>query len=150
MRDVILHLGGNSRRIERTATEAKWNPGALVLISSEGDKPQILDYLGTRGIHADRILIDDTAYDTVGNITDTFSIVKREGAKRVFIVTDDWHMRRAMAIAMVAYAFRGITPIACPYHSGVFAKDPGNVPWDVFRTLKWRIDGKPTERNYRH
>jgi uncharacterized SAM-binding protein YcdF (DUF218 family) len=149
MSDVILHLGGNWRRIERTALEAQKHPDALVLISTEGGKPQLLDYLSAKNISRERILIDDVAYDTVGNFTDTYQLVQKHKAKKVYVVTDDWHMNRAMSIASVAYAFTGITPIACPWYSGAYREDKGNTLWDVGRTLKWRIDGKPTSRNYK-
>jgi hypothetical protein len=147
--DVILHLGGNWHRVEQTAVEAKRRPMAHIVISSEGGKPQLMGYLKEQGIDAWRVTLDDKAYDTVGNFTDTFPLVRRLGGTRVFVVTSDWHMKRAMAIAAAAYAFSGIQAVACPWADNPKRVDKGNLCWDVSRTVKWRLDGRPTSRDYR-
>lgn len=148
MSNVILHLGGNWRRVERTAAEALRRPNATIVISSEGNKSLLTEYLNSRNIAPSRVVFDDKAYDTVGNFTDTYKLIRQIGAQIVYVVTNDWHMKRSMAIANTAYAFTGIVPVACPWvdKPGV---DRGNLCWDVSRTLKWRLDGRPTSRDYR-
>lgn len=141
MPDAILHLGGDPRRIERTIEEARRHPQAVVVISSEGP-------VNAADIAPERVIVDDIAYDTVGNFTDTWPIIRRLAARRVYVVTSNWHMPRAMAIATVAYFGRGVTPIACPWPNGDH-QDPGNVLWDVMRTVQWRVTGRPTSRGYR-
>lgn len=150
MRDLILHLGGDWRRVQRTAIEARRRLSAPVLIS--GALPEfdrVADFLMADGMPRERLIFDATAYDTVGNFTTTWPMVRRLGARRVYVVTSHWHMERAMAIAHAAYWGRGVTAVACPWHDGTARRDRGNTQWDVMRTVQWRITGRPTSRDYK-
>lgn len=165
MSEIILHLGGNWRRIERTIQEAQRRPSAMVIVSTEGNRPLMIQALERSGIDLNRVIFDDSAYDTVGNFTDTYAKVRRLGGRTVYVVTSDWHMPRAMAIAKAAYtpgwlysllhsltgiyAFATIRSVACPWVDDPDRKDPGNTIWDVSRTIQWRRTGRPTSRDYR-
>ena len=145
---IILHLGGNPNRIQKTIEVAKEHPTATIIISSEGNHPFIKDQLNKNNINLKRVIFDDSAYDTVGNFTDTYKLIKNLKANKVYIVTSNWHMERAVAIASIVYAFRGIEIIRCSWSDGD-RKDPGNTNWDVMRTIKWRFLGIQPERDYR-
>ena len=148
MPDVILHLGGNPNRVERTITTALEHPEAAVIISSESGAAWVGEQLVRAGVRLNRVIVDNAAYDTVGNLTTTWRMVRHLRARRVFVVTSDWHMPRAMAVARIAYWLRGVRPVACPWPDGN-RRDPGNLRWDRWRTWVWRLTGRATSRGYR-
>jgi uncharacterized SAM-binding protein YcdF (DUF218 family) len=146
--EIVLHLGGNWRRIQRTIQQAKWCPNSMVVISSEGNQGLIREALAQARIRPERVVFDAAAYDTVGNFTDTYPLIRRLNGRTVYVVTSDWHMRRAMAIARVCYFGRGIRAVACPWPDNPSKKDLGGACWDLWRTLQWRLTGKPPLRGY--
>jgi uncharacterized SAM-binding protein YcdF (DUF218 family) len=143
MSTVILHLGGNIARLEKTAELAWQHPTAQVVISSELPRSEIIRQLQLLGVNLERCHLDFKAWDTVTNFTKTLPLLRTLRARRVLVVTDQFHMRRSMAIARAAYFLRGITPIACPYKSGdlTLAEDDQLVQTDTFRAWFWRVTG---------
>ena len=148
MSKVILHLGGNPNRIYKTIEVDKDHPTAKIIISSEANHLFLKDQLSKNNIDLKRVIFDDAAYDTVGNFTDTWPTVKKLRATKVYIVTSNWHMERAIAIASIVYFLRGIEIIRCSW-SDNDRPDPGSIKWNVMRTLKWRFLGIQPERDYK-
>lgn len=143
MTTAILHLGGDIRRLERTADLAWRHPSAKVVISSELPRLEVIRQLQLLGVSLDRCCLDYQAWDTVTNFTKTFPILRTIGASRVLVVTDLFHMRRAMAIARAVYFLRGITPAACPYMGGNLSRTETTelVLVDALRAWCWRTTG---------
>jgi uncharacterized SAM-binding protein YcdF (DUF218 family) len=140
---VILHLGGNLQRLEKTADLAWRYPTAKVVISSELPRTEVIRQLQLLGVSLDRCCLDYQAWDTVTNFTKTLPILRTLKAQQVFIVTDLFHMRRALAIARAVYFLRGIKPVACPYMGGNLAQTETDelVTTDALRAWCWRLTG---------
>lgn len=95
--DAIVILGGGD--------EARWRHGAELALSMPsvpvivtGDRGIVVDYLRAHGVPWERILHEDAALSTVENAKFTESLLNRIGAKRVVLVTNWFHTRRALAI----------------------------------------------------
>ena len=140
MRKLILHLGGSMDRANKCIELANQYPDAPILVSSEGGNP--LEYYTERGISADRVFLDYTAWDTVTNFTHTLRRVKKEfRAQKVFVVTHDFHMKRSMRIANAVYWMRGIRPVASPSGPPSHAEKLNYVRDDTIRAWVWRLTG---------
>ncbi|MGN0778940.1 MAG: YdcF family protein [Aristaeellaceae bacterium] len=57
------------------------------------------DYLMTKGVPEDMILVDDTSFNTWQNINHAAELLSGYDVRTVLIVTSDYHLPRAMAIA---------------------------------------------------
>ena len=57
------------------------------------------DYLMENGVPQESILMDDTSVNTRQNIRNAAELLKEYDAQRVLIVTSDYHLPRAMALA---------------------------------------------------
>jgi uncharacterized SAM-binding protein YcdF (DUF218 family) len=141
--NLILHLGGNIDRLEKTAELAHRYPNAKVIVSSELPRNEVIQRLQLLGVELDRCCLDYKAWDTVTNFIKTLPIIRSVKAKKVFVVTDLFHMRRSMAIAKGVYFLRGIEPVACPYMGyGLSHKEPDKlVREDTLRAWLWRLTG---------
>ena len=140
MRKLILHLGGSTERANKCIELANLYPDTPILVSSEGG--DILKYYTDRGIDPERVFIDMLAWDTVTNFTATLKRVKREfRAQRVFVVTNDFHMKRSMRIAKAVYWLRGIEPVASPSGPPSHEEKEEYVRDDTIRSWVWRLTG---------
>jgi uncharacterized SAM-binding protein YcdF (DUF218 family) len=138
MKKLILHLGGDTRRADKCIELANLYPDTPILVSSEGG--DVLKYYTDRGIDPDRVFIDMLAWDTVTNFTATLKRVRREfKVRKVFVVTTDFHMERAMKIANAVYWMRGIRPVASP--SGPPSHKEKYVRQDQIRAWIYRLTG---------
>ena len=141
--NLILELGGNPARLYRVIELAHQYPDTKIIVSSEGDPIGVHDMLEAAGITPDRYIYDFHAWDTVTNFTETIELVKSFNPAVVFVVTDKFHMRRAMAVAHAVYFWTGITVIPEPY-LGSEPHDPeptSLVRQDRFRAWFWKLTG---------
>lgn len=138
MKRLILHLGGDIRRGNEALKLLDQHPGASVLVSSEGNDP-IKWYQD----HGATVKHDTEAWDTVTNFTYTFERIKRDySPDEIIVVTHDWHMPRAIAIANAVYLFRGIKITPGPYTDGSTRdSDRDHLAVDRLRALLWRFTG---------
>jgi uncharacterized SAM-binding protein YcdF (DUF218 family) len=96
-------------RLDAALPYIRANPGAIVIVSGamgEGEtytEAEVMkQYLVESGISAQRIVMEEQATDTIGNIAYSEEIVESYalGHKpKVMIVTSDYHMFRAMLLA---------------------------------------------------
>ena len=56
-------------------------------------------YLTGLGVPEDQVLVDDTSLNTRQNLENAAVLLQDSGAKTVLIVTSDYHLPRAMALA---------------------------------------------------
>lgn len=139
---VILHLGGNIKRLEETVRQAKLHPTAQVIISSEDCVQEVVNQLKAAGIQRERVTLNCLAYDTPGNLCTTQKEVLTVGAKRLYLVTDAFHMKRAMACARAAYCGTGIEVVPCPLPGSPMYEEPAGWIWaNVAAVVAWRITG---------
>lgn len=140
MKRLILHLGGNLERASKCVELAKQYPEAPILVSSE--LGEVLKYYTDRGIDSSRVFIDMMAWDTVTNFTATYNRVKEEfKADTVYVVTNDFHMRRSMIIAQAVYWRRGIAAIASHAGGENYEEEFNYVMGDLIRSWIWRFAG---------
>lgn len=141
--DIILELGGNAARLYKVLELASEYPEAKIIISSEGSPDHVVGLLRGAGINDERFLLDFKAWDTVTNFTETVKLIKSFHPKNLYVVTDQFHMKRSMAIATAVYFLSGMRIIPNPY-MGSEPHDPENPKYvrdDRFRAWLWRLTG---------
>ena len=140
MKKLILHRGGGIDRANKVIELANQYSDAEILVSSEGG--DVFGYYEERGILANRILHDTSAWDTVTNFTHTLHLVKNVyKADEVYVVTHDFHMKRSMRIANAVYWLRGIKPIPAPAGGPDITEPEKYVRQDTWRAWTWRMTG---------
>ncbi len=116
--DYIIVLGAQMRssgpsivykyRLDKAYEYLMENENTVCIISggkgtnelqSEGEGGR--DYLLSKGLSEDRIIVESKSVDTVGNIRNSFLLIDEEGSKklRIGIVTNNFHLYRGMGIA---------------------------------------------------
>lgn len=113
---AILVLGGSPIREEFAAEFAQAHPDLPIWVSS-GSNPEYSEAVfADAGIDPQRIHLDYEAIDTVTNFTTLVDQFKAQGIDSVYLVTSDFHMRRAKVIGTIVLGSRGIDfrPIAIP------------------------------------
>lgn len=141
--EVILELGGNPSRIYRVIELAQQYPSAQIVISSEGSPDLVVGLLRGAGITDARFILDFKAWDTVTNFTHTLQLVRSYVPGTLYVVTDQFHMKRAMAIARAVYFLRGIKVVPVPYMgSEPHPPESGElIRYDQMRSWIWRLTG---------
>lgn len=114
--EAMLVLGGAPEREDFAAAFAQQHPNLPVWISS-GSNPEYTEWVfAGAGIDAERIHIDRTADDTVTNFTTLADKFRSQGISSVYLITSDYHMRRARIIGEIVFGSRGIIlkPVSVP------------------------------------
>ncbi|MER3493031.1 MAG: hypothetical protein C4323_12260 [Mastigocladus sp. ERB_26_2] len=142
---AILVLGGSTKKLERekfTADFARKHPNLPIWISG-GSPPAVTRKVFTKaGIHHQRLHLDYRANNTVENFTTLVDELEKNNIKSVYLVTSDYHMRRAKVIGEIVLGSRGITfkPVSVP--SGSSQPEPiGKSIRDGVRSLVWVATG---------
>jgi uncharacterized SAM-binding protein YcdF (DUF218 family) len=108
---AVLVLGGSTRRLERekfTANFANKHPNIPIWISG-GSPPRYTKEVFTQsGVDPRRLHLDYEAVDTVTNFTTLVDDLQARGIKSVYLITSDFHMRRACVIGEIVLGSRGI------------------------------------------
>jgi uncharacterized SAM-binding protein YcdF (DUF218 family) len=139
---AILTLGGPPDREEFTAQFAQSYPSLEIWVSSGIPPKQSRAIFRAAGIPDTRVHIDRRAVDTVTNFTSLVADFKRLEIHHIYLITTDFHMPRAKAIATIVLGSQGIafTPVSLP------SKQP-TESWlrilrDSGRALLWIIFGR--------
>jgi uncharacterized SAM-binding protein YcdF (DUF218 family) len=99
--EAILVLGGDAEREHFAAQFANDHPNLEVWVSS-GTNPEYAQWLFQEAdVALSRVHLDYRAVDTVTNFTTIVEDLQQEGIESVYLVTSDYHMRRASIIAQV-------------------------------------------------
>lgn len=139
---AILALGGGTEREEAAAQLAQDNPDLKIWVSSGSLHPQEAHTLFKAfGIEENRLYLDYRASDTVTNFTTLVKDFQQNNIRHVYIVTSDYHMPRAKAIATIVLGSRGIafTPISIA--SNRRRESPLKILRDSSRSLLWIFTG---------
>lgn len=139
---AILMLGGSTDREYFTAQFARKHLSLNIWISS-GMPAKNAHELFRRiaGISDSQVHVDCRAVDTVTNFTSLVSDFKRRNIEHLYLITSDYHMPRAQAIATFVLGSQGIafTPVPVP------SKEPPEslfpVMRDIGRALFWIVTG---------
>lgn len=143
MSKIIIELGGSTHRLNKAMEIYKQNPDALILISSEGNPQLCVDMLKKNGVPESNYIFDFNAWDTVTNFTETYKFIRSKGTKKLFVVTDKFHMRRSMVIAQTVYFLTGIDVIPCESLEGDLNRvESDSQVWNAFfSALSWKLFG---------
>ncbi|HLO84983.1 MAG TPA: YdcF family protein [Nostocaceae cyanobacterium] len=116
---AVLVLGGSTKNLERekfTADFVRQHPNIPIWISG-GSPPKYTQQVFTKaGIDPKRLYLDYEAVDTVTNFTTLVDDLEARGIKRVYLITSDFHMRRACVVGEIILGSRGIgfQPVPVP------------------------------------
>ncbi len=139
---VILTLGGDPSREAAAAQLARHYPSLDVWVSTGETRQKSQAIFRAAGIPDDRLHLDYRAIDTVTNFTTLVSDFEQRQIQHVYVVTSDFHMPRAKAIATIVLGSRGITftPVVVP--SDRPAESSARVLRDVGRAILWMMIGR--------
>jgi uncharacterized SAM-binding protein YcdF (DUF218 family) len=138
---AIFTLGGDLSREIFTAQFAKLHPNLEVWISSGSPDDATNWAFGIIGLSSARVHNDRRAVDTLTNFTSLVADFKKRHFQHLYLITADYHMRRAKAIAVLIFGSQGITftPVSIPTHKPVESWLP--LLRDVGRALLWLFTG---------
>lgn len=139
---AIFVLGGEPDREATAAQLARYYPALEIWVSSGQLPQQAYATLSAAQIQPQRLHPDYRATDTVTNFTTLVAEFKQRRIQHLFLVTSDFHMPRAVAIATVVLGSRGIafTPVAVPSDRPPESKL--RITRDVGRSILWVFTGK--------
>ncbi len=138
---AILTLGGRSAREAFTADFARLHPELKIWVSS-GLLPKDAHRLFRQeGISDERVNLDYRAVDTVTNFTSLVKELERQHIHHVYLITSDYHMPRAQAIATIVLGSHGITFTPRPVPSTRPPESHFRIARDVARSLVWLVTG---------
>ncbi len=143
--EAVLVLGGEPQREQFAATFAQRHPGMPIWVSG-GSNPEYADWIFQQaGISKNLIHLDYDAVDTITNFTTIVDKLRSQGIDSIYLITSDYHMRRAQWIGQVILGSRGIhfESIAIPS-----SKPPESIEkaaFDGARAVLWVITGNTGE-----
>ncbi|MBD2414744.1 hypothetical protein FACHB389_26335 [Nostoc calcicola FACHB-389] len=142
---AILTLGAWTDREQTAAEIARWYPALEVWVSS-GTPPEIArPIFQAAGISDSRVHLDYRAVDTVTNFTTIVPEFEHKGIQHVYLVTSDFHMPRAKAIATMIFGIKGIafTPISVLSDADQSRKESiSPIIRDLGRSILWIVTGR--------
>ncbi|MBF2066797.1 MAG: YdcF family protein [Calothrix sp. C42_A2020_038] len=141
---AILVLGGSSERLERekfTAKFAQKHPKIPIWISGGSPKAPTRLVFSKQGVDLKRLHLDYDAVDTVTNFTTLVDELEARGIRKVYLVTSDYHMRRASIIGQIVLGSRGIDfkPVSVP--SNASPEPVQKSVRDGVRSILWLTTG---------
>jgi len=140
--EAIFVLGGHPDREIAAAQVARYYPHLDIWVSTGSEPSEVLDTFRAAQVPSDRLHLDYQASDTVTNFATLVAEFEARGLQHLWLITSDFHMARAEAIATIILGSHGIvyTPYAIP------SNKPTESIWrilrDVFRSLMWVITGQ--------
>jgi uncharacterized SAM-binding protein YcdF (DUF218 family) len=116
---AILVLGGSTRFLERekfTAKLAHQYPNIPIWISGGSPPQHTKKIFVNAGIDPQRLNLDYEAVDTVTNFTTIVDELQSRGIKSIYLITSDFHMRRASIVGEIVLGSRGMNfkPVSVP------------------------------------
>jgi uncharacterized SAM-binding protein YcdF (DUF218 family) len=143
--EAVLVLGGEPQREKFAATFAQQHPGMPIWVSG-GSNPEYAEWIFQQaGISKNLVHLDYDAVDTISNFTTIVDKLRSQGIDSIYLITSDYHMRRAQWIGQVILGSRGIyfESVAIPSQ-----KPPESIKkaaFDSARAVLWVITGNTGE-----
>ncbi|WP_290885681.1 YdcF family protein [Fischerella sp.] len=139
---AFLILGGEPAREKYTAELAQWYPSLEIWVSSGIHAEETRKIFSANGVRSTRVHIDHRAVDTVTNFTTLIPDFRRYRIQHLFLITSDFHMPRAKAIATLVLGSQGIafTPVSVP--SNQPKESNLRILRDICRSLLWIVTGR--------
>ncbi|RCJ28836.1 hypothetical protein A6770_00045 [Nostoc minutum NIES-26] len=141
---AVVVLGGSTKRLERerfTASFARQHPNLPIWISGGSPPTYTQKVFAKAGIDPKRLHLDYEAVDTVTNFTTLVDRLQARGIKSVYLVTSDYHMRRACVIGEIVLGSRGIEFKPVPVPSKQSSEPVEKSIRDGVRALVWVATG---------
>ncbi|MBD2182824.1 YdcF family protein [Aerosakkonema funiforme] len=144
---AVLMLGGSTPALERerfTAKFASQHPNLHIWISSGGPgsyNNYVKKVFVKAGVDLNRLHLDEQAVDTVTNFTTLVDELKARGVNSVYLITSDYHMRRAQVVAEIVLGSRGIVFKPVPVPSGETPEPIEKSIRDGARAILWVATG---------
>ncbi len=146
--EAILVLGGDPRREVFAAQFARSHPELHIWVSG-GSNPEYSEWVfAEAGIEDDRVTLDYKAIDTVTNFTTLVDKLQQENIDSLYLITSDYHMRRARIIGEIVLGSRGIVFRPVPMATGEADEPAIKSIRDGVRGLLWVTTGR-TGSNFR-
>jgi uncharacterized SAM-binding protein YcdF (DUF218 family) len=144
---AILTLGGGQEREQFAALFAQNHPSLEVWVSSGMRPDRSRALFQVAGISEERVHLDCRAVDTVTNFTSLVADFKQKNVRHLYLITADFHMTRAQAIATFVLGSQGImfTPIPIPDLAPNRQHAPESWPRtlrDSGRAILWILTGR--------
>lgn len=140
--DAILVLGGSEDREIFSAKFARKHPNLPVWISSGAPRDYAERVFEKTGVSLKRLNLDYQAVDTVTNFTSIVDRLRQQNVRSVYLITSDYHMRRAQIIGEIVLGSRGINiqPVSIPSNR---AEEPlTKAVRDGGRAMLWVATGR--------
>ncbi len=140
--DAILVLGGSEDREIFSAKFAKKHPNLPVWISSGAPREYAERVFEKTGVNLQRLHLDYQAVDTVTNFTSIVDRLHQQNIRSVYLITSDYHMRRAQVIGEIVLGSRGINlqPVTIP--SNQIEEPLSKTVRDGGRAVLWVATGR--------
>ncbi len=138
---AILVLGGSPDREKFAAELALEHPKLPIWVSSGSPKEYSEWVFDSAGVESDRIHLDYRAVDTLTNFTTLVDDLKAEGITSFYLVTSDYHMRRASWIGEVIGSNRGIVFKTVPIPTDRPSESVIKAFRDSGRAMVWVVTG---------
>ncbi|AFY54860.1 hypothetical protein Riv7116_2344 [Rivularia sp. PCC 7116] len=139
---AIFMLGGGSDREKFTAKFAQNHPSLNIWVSSGSSCDKANKIFRKAGIPEERVNLDYRAVDTVTNFTSLVKDFEKLNLKHLYIVTSDFHLPRAKAIATIVLGSHGITFTGVSVPSQQSEESLLHISRDIFRSIFWIITGR--------
>nr|WP_199304134.1 YdcF family protein [Nodosilinea sp. FACHB-131] len=141
---AILVLEGQTSRVRFAAEFSGQHPSLPLWVSGNPQGQALNEAIFQQAeVPEDLVHYDGCATDTVTNFTCTLPDLTARDIRHVYVITSDYHMARARAIAAIVFGSRGIvvTPVAlaAPHRS---PESPLRTVRDCLRSLIWLATGK--------
>lgn len=156
---AVLMLGGSTSALEREKFTAQFvreqaNLENLEIWISSGGSGKYNNYVRKifikAGINSEKIHFDEQAVDTVTNFTTLVDELKARGITSVYLVTSDYHIRRAQVIGEVVLGSRGIVFKSVAVPSNKSPEPIEKAIRDGARAILWVITGSTGENFSRY
>lgn len=134
---AILTLGGGHLREIFTAKFALLHSHLPIWISSGSKEMRVKEIFQDIGVDNNQVYIDRRATDTVTNFTTLVNDFKKQNIQHVYLITDDFHLPRAKAIAWIVLGSRGITYTPIAIATERLPEPKFKIFRDVFRSIVW-------------
>lgn len=139
---AIFVLGGAPERENFAAQLAQQYPELDVWVSS-GSNPEYAEWVFSEAqVDPERVHLDYRAVDTVTNFTTLVDTFEAQDIQQVYLVTSDYHMRRARIIGQIVFGSRGIQFEPVPIPTGEPSESLDVAARDGARALMWVMTGK--------
>ncbi|MGL5794910.1 MAG: YdcF family protein [Waterburya sp.] len=136
---AILTLGGGHEREVFTANFARSHPDLAIWVSSGSEEVRAREIFQGAGVDNRRVYLDRRATDTVTNFTTLVCDFKQQNIQHIYLITDDFHLPRARAIAFIILGSQGITCTSVSLNTNKPSESQFKIIRDIVRSVFWII-----------